>query len=56
MSDKILDKIENLIDDIERDESMTFSEILNQLEKIKDEIIEINLEKDENTINWEDLD
>ena len=54
--DTILEKLEVLIDDIERDENLTKDDIHNALSKLKEEIEDYNLRKDEGTLNWEDLD
>ena len=45
-----------LIDDIERDENLTKDDIHEALSKLKEEIEDYNLRKDEGTLNWEDLD
>ena len=53
----ILDKLEGLIDDIERDDTMDKDEILQVLNKIKNEIEDHQLSQEGGgTINWEDLD
>ena len=56
--DVILEKLETLIDDIERDSQLTKEEISDTLAKIKEEIEDHQLGKEENphSINWEDLD
>ena len=55
--DTILEKLEVLIDDIERDESLTKEDINKALNILKSEIEDYNLERgDERTLNWEDLD
>ena len=52
----ILEKLEVLMDDIERDSQLTKDEIHTALVKLKEEIEEYQLRKDEGTLNWEDLD
>ena len=53
----ILDKLEGLIDDIERDDKMDKDEILQVLNKIKNEIEDHQFSQEGGgTINWEDLD
>ena len=53
----ILEKIEILIDNIERDSQLTKDEILLTLTKLKEEIEDYNLSKEEHTgLQWEDLD
>ena len=53
----IQNQLETLIDDVERDETMTKSDIVLALYKLKEEIEDYNLEKDEGrTLEWEDLD
>ena len=54
--DTILEKLEMLIDDIERDSQLTKEDIHKTLSKLKEEIEDYNLRKDEGTLNWEDLD
>ena len=54
--DIILEKLEVLMDDIERDSQLTKDEIHTALVKLKEEIEEYQLRKDEGTLNWEDLD
>ena len=54
--EQILEKLEVLIDDIERDENLTKDDIHEALSKLKEEIEDYNLRKDEGTLNWEDLD
>ena len=54
--DTILEKIEILIDDIERDSQLTKDEIHDALLKLKDEIEEHQLKLDEGRgLQWEDL-
>ena len=55
--EEIQDKIETLIDDVERDETMTRSDIITALYMLKAEIEDYNLGRDEGkTLEWEDLD
>ena len=56
--DIILEKLEMLIDDIERDSQLSKEEIHIALSKIKIEIEDYNLRREEgNTdLQWEDLD
>jgi len=55
--DTILEKLEVLIDDIERDENLTKDDIHNALSKLKEEIEDYNLRREEGgDLQWEDLD
>ena len=55
--DTILEKLEVLMDDIERDDSLTKDEIYKALTMLKSEIEDYNIEKEEGrTLEWEDLD
>ena len=55
--DTILEKLEVLIDDIERDENITKDDIHKALYKLKEEIEDYNLGRDEGrTLEWDDLD
>ena len=55
--EQILEKLEVLIDDIERDENITKDEIYLALTMLKSEIEDYNIEKEEGrTLEWEDLD
>jgi|TARA_B100000287_G_C19971858_1_gene518858 hypothetical protein len=55
--DTILEKLEVLIDDIERDSQLTKDDIHEALVILKAEIEDYNLERGEGrTIEWEDLD
>ena len=55
--EQILEKLEVLIDDIERDENLTKDEIHIALTMLKSEIEDYNLEREgDRTLNWEDLD
>jgi len=54
--EEIQNQIEALIDDIERDEKMSRVDLISALYKLKEQIEDYNLQKDEGTLNWEDLD
>ena len=55
--DTILEKLEVLIDDIERDSQLTKDEIHTALTKLKEEIEEYQLRREEgSSLEWEDLD
>ena len=55
--EEIQNQIETLIDDIERDETMTNSDIVLALYKLKEEIEDYNLGREEGrTLEWDDLD
>tara|TARA_A100001201_G_scaffold40136_3_gene41593 strand:- start:634 stop:810 length:177 start_codon:yes stop_codon:yes gene_type:complete len=54
--EEIFEKIENLIDDIERDKDITKALTLETLYKIKEDIEQLQLDQNEHSINWEDLD
>ena len=55
--EQILEKLETLIDDIERDSQLTRDEILLALTILKAEIEDYQLNRDEGgSIEWEDLD
>ena len=54
--EEIQNQLERLIDDVERDEKMSRADIISALYKLKEEIEDYNLQKDERTLNWEDLD
>ncbi len=55
--DTILEKLEVLIDDIERDENMTNADIVLALYKLKEEIEDYNLGREEGrSLEWDDLD
>ena len=53
--DEVQDQIETLIDDVERDETMTKSDIVLALYKLKETIEDYNLGREEG-LQWEDLD
>ena len=50
--DTILEKLEVLIDDIERDSQLTKDEIHTALSKLKDEIEDYNLQREEGGLQW----
>ena len=55
--EEIQNQIELLIDDVERDENMTRSDIITALYMLKAEIEDYNLQREEGrTLEWEDLD
>ena len=55
--DQILEKLEILIDDIERDSQLTKDEIYNKIKEIKSELEDHQLRRDEGgDLQWEDLD
>ena len=55
--DEVQDQIETLIDDVERDDTLTNVDILSALYKLKSEIEDYNLHQDEGrTLEWDDLD
>ena len=55
--EEIQSQLETLIDDVERDENITNADILLALYKLKEEIEDYNLQKEEGrTLEWEDLD
>ena len=55
--EEIQNKLEVLIDDIERDENLTKEEIHTALTILKSEIEDYNIERgEERTLEWEDLD
>ena len=53
--ENILEKIEELIDDIERDHAMTKTEIIETLYKMKEELEQNQLNEDNHSMNWDDL-
>ena len=54
--DYILDDLERIIIDIETDEELDRDEILQVLNKLKDDIEEWNIRQDnERTLEWDDL-
>ena len=57
MMEEIQNLVETLIDDVERDETITNSDIVLALYTIKEKIEDYNLQKEEvRTLEWEDLD
>ena len=55
--EEIQNQIERLIDDVERDETITKADILLSLYKLKEEIEDYNLQREEGgVLQWEDLD
>ena len=53
--EEIQNQLETLIDDVERDETMTKTDIVLALYKLKEQIEDYNLQKEEG-LQWEDLD
>tara|TARA_B100000575_G_scaffold191872_1_gene154852 strand:- start:301 stop:465 length:165 start_codon:yes stop_codon:yes gene_type:complete len=53
--EEIQNQLETLIDDVERDETMTRADLISALYRIKEEIEDYNLQKEEG-LQWEDLD
>ena len=53
--EEIQNQVERLIDDVERDENMTNTDIVLALYKLKEQIEDYNLGRDEG-LQWEDLD
>ena len=55
--EEIQNQLERLIDDVERDETMTKADIVLALYKLKEEIEDYNLQREEGGgLQWEDLD
>ena len=55
--EEIQNQLEVLIDDVERDEKMSRADIISSLYKLKEEIEDYNLSREEgSSIEWEDLD
>ena len=55
--EEIQSQLERLIDDVERDENMTNADIVLGLYKLKEQIEDYNLGRDEGrTLEWDDLD
>ena len=55
--EQIQEQLERLIDDIERDSQLTKDEIHSILVKLKEEVEDYNLRKEEGgDLQWEDLD
>ncbi len=53
--EEIQSQVERLIDDVERDENMTNADLIAALYKLKEEIEDYNLGREEG-LQWEDLD
>ena len=53
--EEIQNQLEILIDDVERDGNMTNSDLILALYKLKEQIEDYNLQKEEG-LQWEDLD
>ena len=53
--DEIQNQVERLIEDVERDESMTNAELISALYKLKEDIEDYNLGREEG-LQWDDLD
>ena len=53
--EEIQNQLETLIDDVERDETMTKADIVLTLYKLKEQIEDYNLGREEG-LQWEDLD
>ena len=55
--EEIQSQLETLIDDIERDENMTNADLISALYKLKEEIEDYNLGREEGrSLEWDDLD
>jgi len=54
--EEIQNQVERLIDDVERDENMTNADLISALYKLKEQIEDYNLQREEGSIQWEDLD
>ena len=55
--EEIQSQVETLIDDVERDETITQADIVLALYKLKEAIEDYNLRREEGgSIEWEDLD
>ena len=55
--EEIQSQIETLIDDVERDENMTNADIISALYKLKTDIEDYNLRREEGgDLQWDDLD
>ena len=53
--EEIQSQVERLIDDVERDETMTRTDLISALYKLKEQIEDYNLGREEG-LQWEDLD
>ena len=51
----IIERIENIIEDIERDDTLTITDILEILYKLKEEVEDQQLAENNMTIEWDDL-
>ena len=56
LMENIIDNIDGLIDDIERDKSLTKTEIVEVLYKIKEELEQYKLQEEEDSLDWDDFD
>ena len=56
LMENIIDNIDGLIDDIERDKSLTKTEIVAVLYKIKEELEQYKLQEEEDSLDWDDFD
>ena len=54
--EEIIERIETIINDIERDHDLTKLEIIKSLYELKEEIEDHNLRRGDDTLQWEDLD
>ena len=54
--EEIQNQVERLIDDVERDETMTKDDIVSVLYKLKEQIEDYNLRREGSSLEWEDLD
>ena len=54
--EELLEKIEALIDDIERDSQLSKSEIVNSLNETKELLENYIYTKNNSTLEWDDLD
>ena len=55
--EEIQSQVERLIDDVERDETMTNADLISALYKLKEQIEDYNLGREEGrSLEWEDLD
>ena len=53
--EKVINELENLIDDIERDDTLTKKDILDSLYNIKAEAEDHQIEEQNHSIEWDDL-
>ena len=53
--EKIINELETLIDDIERDDTLTKKDILDSLYNIKSEAEDHQIEEQNHSIEWDDL-